>query len=83
MERLFLCRWHARVSGCLRRCREVMSKRWLGRNTHTHDSAAKKEGTMNVRNRRLKRASGFFSSARASSLEPVAEGLRWKLKKTS
>ena len=42
------------------------------------DSPSKKERTMNVRNRRLKRASGFFSSARASSLKPAAEGLRWK-----
>ena len=47
-------------------------------NTHTHDSPSKKERMMKMRNRRLKRASGFFSSARASSLESAAGGLRWK-----
>ena len=70
----FLCRWHACVIGCLCKPRgdgEEMCEYGETRvawpeHTHTRDSPAKKERAMDVRNRRLKLASGFFSSARAS-----------------
>ena len=48
------------------------------RSDYTHDCPAKKKKKMKVRKSKIEACFGVFSSARESSFEPAAGGLRWK-----